>query len=82
MGLHALTLLLHQQLADDVERFEPLVDLHVIPPLCPLDVSPADFSHGADLIARAHIAAGDWLAADRPTQGQVEFLGLHQHHAP
>lgn len=42
MGLHALSLLLHQQIIDDVERYESTVELHVIPPLCPLGVSPAD----------------------------------------
>ena len=30
VGLHALSLLLHQQLADDVERYESVVDLHKI----------------------------------------------------
>jgi NTE family protein len=80
MGLHALTLLLHQQLADDVARFEPDVELHVLPPLCPLNVWPADFSQGATLIDRAHTAAAEWLSEDRPTTGQIEFLRLHHHH--
>jgi len=63
-----------------VARFEPDVELHVLPPLCPLNVWPADFSQGGVLIDRAHAAAMEWLAADRPTTGQVEYLGLHQHH--
>lgn len=79
MGLHALTLLIHQQLADDVERFEPLVELRVLPPLCPLRVSPTDFSHGAELIERAYTASLAWLDADRPSVGQKQFLGLHEH---
>ena len=79
MALHGLTLLLHQQLIVDVERYEPEVELHVLPPLCPLRVSPADFGHSAELIRRAHDDVRVWLAADHPLVGQAEFLGLHRH---
>ena len=79
MGLHALTLLLHQQLIDDVERYESRVELHVLPPLCPLRVSPTDFSHSAELIERSHEAALQWLRDEHATVGQAEFLGLHRH---
>lgn len=79
MGLHALSLVLHQQLIGDVERYESSVELHVIPPLCPLDVSPADFGHSKELIARADRTTNKWLDADHPLIGQAEFLGLHQH---
>jgi len=82
MGLHALSLVLHQQLVADVERYEPHVELHVLPPLCPLEVSPADFSHGAELIGRARRAADRWLDHDHPLTGQAEFLGLHHHPHP
>lgn len=79
MALHGLTLLLHQQLIIDVERYEPQVELHVLPPLCPLRVSPADFGQAATLIRRARDDASAWLAADHPLVGQAEFLGLHRH---
>ena len=77
LGLHALTLLVHQQVMVDVERFEPVVELHVLPPLCPLDVSPADFSHSRELIERSYRATDKWLDGDHPLVGQREFLGLH-----
>ena len=35
MALHALSLLLHNQLAVDVERYESSVELRVLPPLVP-----------------------------------------------
>jgi len=79
MGLHALSLLLHQQLLDDVERYEREVELHVLPPLCPQPVSPADFHHSTELIARAYDATHDWLTRDHRRVGQAEFLGLHRH---
>jgi NTE family protein len=79
MGLHALTLLWHQQMISDVERFEGTVDLHVLPPLCPLDVSPADFGHSRELIDRSFRATGRWLDASHDLVGQSRFLGLHRH---
>jgi NTE family protein len=80
MGLHALTLLLHQQLIVDVEKYEGEVELRVLPPLCPLQVSPADFSRSGELIQEAHEAARRWLAEDHAPVGQAEFMGLHRHH--
>ena len=80
MALHALTLLVHQQLVIDVVRFEPQVELHVIPPLCPLDVSPSDFSQSSALIERSYRAAKSWLDADHDLVGQEKYLGLHDHH--
>lgn len=79
IGLHALTLLVHQQLVIDVARFEREVELHVLPPLCPLDVSPADFSQSTDLIERSYRAAAEWLDGDHDLVGQSKYLGLHDH---
>jgi len=79
MALHALSLLLHKQLAVDVERYEPIVELRVLPPLCPLTVSPIDFSHSEDLIDRAYEASTRWLDEDHPPVGQAAFLGVHEH---
>ncbi|HEY2256558.1 MAG TPA: patatin-like phospholipase family protein, partial [Variovorax sp.] len=39
-ALHALSLVVARQLVHDIERFAPLVRIHVVPALCPLDVSP------------------------------------------
>ncbi|MDX8050771.1 patatin-like phospholipase family protein [Lentzea sp. BCCO 10_0798] len=65
MALHALTLLVNHRLAVDVERYRDEVDLRVVPPLCPLSVSPADFSRSRELIDAAHESTVDWLAAGR-----------------
>jgi len=79
MALHSLSLLLHKQLVVDVERYEPQVELHVLPPLCPLTVSPIDFSHSAELIERAYQASIRWLDADHPIVGQAAFMAPHSH---
>ncbi|MDQ1379977.1 MAG: hypothetical protein QOJ71_696 [Actinomycetota bacterium] len=79
MALHALTLLLHKQLAVDVVRYEPLVELRVLPPLCPLTVNPVDFTHSEELIDRGYEASKRWLDEEHPPVGQAAFLGAHQH---
>jgi NTE family protein len=79
MALHALSLLLHKQLVVDVERYESRVELRVLPPLCPLTVSPLDFTHSEELIDRAHEASTRWLDEGHPPVGQAQFLGVHDH---
>jgi NTE family protein len=79
MALHALDLLLHKQLVVDVERFESQVELHVLPPLCPLTISPIDFSHADELIDRAYAASTRWIDEDHPRFGQAEFMEPHEH---
>lgn len=81
MTLHALSLLIEQRLIRDVQQFQGAVDLRVIPPLCPLQVSPADFSQARTLIDRSYDAARQWIdhldakvAAD-----QSRDLGFHRH---
>ena len=46
VALQALTLLSQQQLIGEVARYAGSAKLRVLPPLCPLRVSAADFSHG------------------------------------
>lgn len=79
MALHGLTLTVNQRLALDVARFESAVDLRVIPPLCPVRVSPADFSQSAQLIERSHDAARAWLSSRHPATGQAALLEPHRH---
>lgn len=80
MALHAFGLVVNQRLAADIERYEPDVDLRVVPPLCPNQISPVDFTHSADLIWRAHETTLDWLASDPSYAGQAALLGPHRHH--
>jgi NTE family protein len=79
MALHAVTLTINQRLAVDVARFEETVDLRVIPPLCPVGISPVDFSHAAWLIERSHIATLEWLPARHRVTGQAALLEPHRH---
>jgi NTE family protein len=79
MVLHAVTLLVHQRLVSDITKYEPIVDLRVAPPLCPLDVSPSDFSKSAILIDRAYDSTREWLATGRFDGAAAEMLEPHAH---
>lgn len=79
-ALHALTLLIQQRVAREVAEFATAATVKVLPPLCPLRVSAADFSHGAELIVRARTASHEWIASgavDLPAPER--FLSAHRH---
>jgi NTE family protein len=81
MALQAITLLVQQRLVSEVELYQGHVDLRVIPPLCPLTVSPADFSHGAWLITQARAKAAEWL--DGPVvDARASLRAAHGHDLP
>ena len=63
MALHGLSVLISRQLITDIELFTGSVSLRVVPPLCPLETNPADFSRASDLIERAAGSTRDWLEA-------------------
>ncbi|MGN6512225.1 MAG: patatin-like phospholipase family protein [Lysobacteraceae bacterium] len=60
-ALHALNLLSMRQLLADIDRFAGRCELTVVPPLCPLSTTSYDFSHTAELVARAESATRAWL---------------------
>jgi NTE family protein len=66
MALQALTLLVQHGPARDLDRYRRDVEVRVAPPLCPPAISPADFSHSAELVARAHSSTAAWPAASCP----------------
>jgi NTE family protein len=79
-AIHAVTLLLQQRAILETRLFAGTVDLRVLPPLCPLAVSSADFTHARTLIDRAYASARDWLEAGLDSApAQDRFLSLHDH---
>ncbi|OAT68988.1 patatin-like phospholipase family protein [Mycobacteroides immunogenum] len=77
MALHAMTLAINQRLVADVNRFEGSVDLRVVPGLCPVRTSPADFSHADELIGRAREQTRRWLLMPRFKINQADLLEHH-----
>jgi len=79
-ALHALTLLIARQLISELETLAPHIDYYVLPPLCPLDGSPYDFSHTGELIARAIASTNEWIDGGGLTLSRTHAqLGLHKH---
>ena len=68
MGVHAMTLLLHKRLLEEIDRFRDDARVVVLPPPCPLSVQPVDFGHSAELIDRALSDAGRHLAGAAGTR--------------
>lgn len=78
--LHAITLLIAWQLMHELEDMPPGVSVHLAPTLCPLDVSPYDFSASRQLIERAKRSTREWIASgglDRPARARE--LAVHHH---
>jgi NTE family protein len=71
-ALQAITLLTAHQLVTQIERLRDQVEIVTVPPLCPLSLSPYDFSHAGELIERAAMQTARWL----------ENGGLHKHRIP
>jgi NTE family protein len=59
--LHAITLLTAHQLVSDLEHYCAQVEIVTVPPLCPLSVSPYDFSRAGELIEKAAAQTRRWL---------------------
>jgi NTE family protein len=71
-ALHALTLLIARQVVGELEHLAPDIEYFVVPPLCPLDGSPYDFSRSSELIERAIRSTDAWL----------DQYGLEKKHIP
>jgi NTE family protein len=80
VALQALTLLTQDRLITGVGTDYSDVAVKVLPPLCPLAVSAADFGHAEELIDRARHASMAWLdAGNDELPDQERFLSLHDH---
>jgi NTE family protein len=60
-ALHAITLLIAHQMVRDLKQLGGKIDVFTVPNLCPLDVSPYDFSRADQLIERAAEHTLEWL---------------------
>jgi NTE family protein len=82
-ALHAITLLISHQLVAELERCRDQAEIITVPPLCPLAVSPYDFSRAGDLIDRAAAQTDRWLDRGGFTRERVPpALRAHTHAGP
>ena len=59
--LHAINLLIAHQLVADLEHYGGQTEIVTVPPLCPLALSPYDFSRADELMERASTQTRRWL---------------------
>jgi NTE family protein len=79
-GFHALTLLIAHQMVRDLAQLAGRVEIHTVPSLCPLAVSPFDFSQTAPLIARSASQTRSWLEEGGLSRQQIpDALLAHSH---
>ena len=81
MALHALSLLAHSRLIADIELHRGPSRLIVLPPPCPLSVTPMDFGHAGELIERSAQDARAFLD-DRGAERPSIRMRMHRHSPP
>jgi len=81
-GVHALTTLIGARLAADVERQEPRATITVLPPPCPITVTPVDFGRTRELIVRSRALTAELLDAGRRGSTDAAALLLPHAHPP
>ena len=65
-ALHAVSLMVQRRFVLEMAANTYSVPIHLVPPPCPVTVSPIDFSHSAALIERARVDTRSWLDAGTP----------------
>lgn len=80
--LHAVTLLISWQLMHELEAVPDGVSVHLAPALCPLAVSPYDFTAAQQMIDRAWLGTTDWIGDGGLTRpARASDMGPHHHRA-
>jgi len=79
-ALHAITLMIAWQLIYELERMPQDIQVHLVPTLCPLAVSPFDFSKSKELIERAAQSTQKWIEEGGLTRRSLpQELAPHRH---
>lgn len=78
-ALHALNLMIMKQLVRDTEVSSSKAKVVVVPPLCPVEVTPYDFSQTASLIARAKKSTASWLGEGGLQSEEIPHTLLPHH---
>jgi NTE family protein len=80
MVLHAMSLLIMRRLLVEIELLADRAELIVLPPPCPLSVSPIDFSQADQLIRRGHSDSAEYLDAYAAGRAPAPLpMSMHAH---
>lgn len=78
MALHAVSLLVHRRLVRDLDDYAGKARVVVLPPPCPLSITPIDFDHAGELIQRAYADACEFLDGGGATRPPIR-MRPHRH---
>lgn len=78
--MQAISVLTQQRLISDMETYAGRLDVLVVPPPCPVGVSPIDFGHSSELIERGREQAEAWIVRGG-LDGVAASITLHHHAA-
>lgn len=70
-ALQALNLLIARQLVRDLVQLSGRIEVLTVPPLCPIAISPYDFSRAHELIERAGESTRRWLHSGGLTRPSI-----------
>jgi NTE family protein len=80
MLLHSMSLLVMRRLLVEIELLKDRCELVVLPPPCPLRVSPMDFSHSEELVRLGYTGAARHLAElERGDAAPAPAMRMHEH---
>jgi NTE family protein len=79
-AMHAISQLVSRQLVSDIAYYADKAKICVVPSLCPLDISPYDYSACAGLVDQAEARTRAWIeAGGLQTSGAPDSLLEHAH---
>ena len=79
-ALHAITLLIGNQMVRDLKELAGVVDVFTVPNLCPLNISPYDFTYADELIERAADNTRRWIKEGGLTDSRIPAALLPHSH--
>lgn len=83
MLLHAMSLLIMRRMLVEVEQLQDRAELIVLPPPCPLTITPIDFSHADELIRRGYEDSREYLDAVARGEARAPLrMTMHLHDHP
>jgi NTE family protein len=79
-AMHAISQLVSRQLVSDIAYYADKAEICVVPSLCPLDISPYDYTACAGLVDQAEASTHAWIeAGGLTTSGAPDSLLEHAH---
>jgi len=77
IALQALAVLVQKRVWQEVTQYSGVCQMYVVPPLCPIQINPLDFSRSREIMTQSYESTQRWLAAGAPSA--IHLLKPHTH---